>query len=158
ELQSMASELAVEPQSGANLQGVVFVLIIQCEDEADRPNKMRLLTQQSLPLPKRFAYQADFGVLQVTQAAVDDARRSACSSGGKVVLLQQKRPAPRANALASYGDTVDAAADHHYVELLSCERGPKHGACTHPELDARKASPEELFHDFPSAYGSYRLV
>ena len=62
-------------------------------------------------------------MLQVAQAAVNDARGAAGNPRGEVILLEQKRAFSGARAFTGDGDAIDAASDDHHVEVLAFERG-----------------------------------
>ena len=63
-------------------------------------------------------------MLQVAQAAVNDARGAAGYAAGKIVLLDQQRVLSRARALARHCHAIDAAANHHYVKALAFQACP----------------------------------
>src|SRR5215467_4123008 len=79
---------------------------------------MRELAQQAFAFKQRFAHQADFTMLQVTQSAMDDPGGTAGGAGGEIILLNQQRALAPLGTLTRNGDTVDAAADHQNVKAL----------------------------------------
>lgn len=88
-------------------------------------------------LPHADPYHVHFAALQIAQAAVDEARGTAGSSGRKIILLQNQGPYTAPGAFTSNGHTVDAAADYHYIEFLVQELV---FVLTHRQLDGRSYS------------------
>lgn len=86
---------------------------------------MGALAQQRFPFAKRFPDQPELTVLQIAQAAMDYSCRAAGYPGGKIVLLNQQRALAGARALPRYGNSVNAAANHHHLELLSFQGGSR---------------------------------
>lgn len=91
-------------------------------------HQVRALAQQPFPFANRFPYEIDFAVLQVTQAAVNDAGGAAGGAGGEVVLLDQQGAAPGAGAFPRDGNTVNSAANDDDLKALAFERPPDWGA------------------------------
>jgi hypothetical protein len=82
-------------------------------------HEVRFFPKQLFPLAERFPNQTYFTVLQITQAAVNDARGAAGYSRSEVILLDQQGMFARAGALPRYSDAIDAAANHHYLKVLA---------------------------------------
>ena len=68
-----SAELAVKPESSANLQRGVAGAGVGGKDEIQRLHKMRLLMKQSRTSLQRFPQHAELTLLKVVQAAVDNA-------------------------------------------------------------------------------------
>ena len=99
-------------------------------------HQVRLLLQQAPPLLQRLAHQPDLRVLQVTQAAVNDARRTAGGAGGEVMLLDQKGPPSAARAFPCDGNPVDAAADDDHLKSFAGQGSPDWGSVIHRRVHA----------------------
>src|SRR5256885_12898980 len=80
---------------------------------------MRRLAQQAFALPQGFAHQVDFAVFQITQTAMNNARRPAGSARGKIVLINDQRVLSTQGTLARNGYAIDAAADNEYIKVLA---------------------------------------
>src|SRR5947207_8687769 len=63
-------------------------------------------------------------MLQITQASVNDPRRPARRSRGKIMLLDQKRPFTAPGTLARDSDAVNSATDHNDLKPLTFQRRP----------------------------------
>src|SRR2546423_3559143 len=101
--------------------GVQFPLRHACAgingpDELQGPNEMWRETKQSPPLVARLEDQVQIAVLQVSQAAVDEPRRPARRSAGKVVFLHQGDLESAQRGVPSDAATGDSTADHEEIE------------------------------------------
>src|SRR2546426_11713046 len=63
-------------------------------------------------------------MLQIAQASVNDPRRPARRSRGKIMLLDQKRPFSAPGTLARDSDAVNSATDHNDLKPLTFQRRP----------------------------------
>src|SRR6266404_1468194 len=63
-------------------------------------------------------------MLQIAQASVNDPRRPARRSRGKIMLLDQKRPFTAPGTLARNSDAVNSATDHNVLNPHSFQRRP----------------------------------
>src|SRR6266576_4006489 len=63
-------------------------------------------------------------MLQIAQASVNDPRRPARRSRGKIMLLDQKRPFTAPGTLARDSDAVNSATDHNDLKPLTFQRRP----------------------------------
>src|SRR2546426_5739935 len=63
-------------------------------------------------------------MLQIAQASVNDPRRPARRSRGKIMLLDQKRPFTAPGTLARNSDAVNSATDHNDLKPLTLQRRP----------------------------------
>ena len=88
-------------------------------------HQVRAFAEQAFPLADRFAYKIEFAMLEVSQAAVNDARGPASHPRGEIVLFEQKRALSGAGTLARDGDSVDATADDHHMKVLAFQRGSR---------------------------------
>ena len=89
----------------------------------ERLDQVGAFGEKAFALAHRFPNQTQFTMLQVSQAAMNDARGTARNARGEVILLQQKRAFSGARTFPCDGGTVDAASDDHHVEVLAFERG-----------------------------------
>ena len=119
-----SGEALVEPQSGAHFHGAALAGLVQQKKKLNGMDQVRALAQQAFPFANRFPNQIDFAVLQVAQAAVNDAGGAAGDAGGEIVLLDQQGAFAGAGAFARHGDAVDAAADDHHLKVLAFQGGP----------------------------------
>src|SRR5438067_8043297 len=83
-----------------------------------------LFLYYSLPLPQPLAHQPYLSMLQIAQASVNDPRRPARRSRGKIMLLDQKRPFTAPGTLARDSDGVNSATDHTDMKPLTSQRQP----------------------------------
>ena len=86
-------------------------------------DQVRAFGEKAFALAHRFPNQAQFTMLKVAQATMNDAGRAAGNARGEVILLQEKRALSGARTFAGDGDAVYAASDDHHVEVLAFERG-----------------------------------
>src|SRR5947199_10311325 len=63
-------------------------------------------------------------MLQIAQASVNDPRRPARRSSGRMMLLDQKRPCTAPGTLARASDAVNSATDHNDLKPLTFQRRP----------------------------------
>ena len=88
-------------------------------------NQVRFFAQQSLTLAQRLANQPYIAMLQVLQSAMNDARGAAGNARGEVLLLDKQSVLAHASTLPRHGDAIDAAANHHDMEALAVQAGPR---------------------------------
>jgi hypothetical protein len=69
------------------------------------------VSEQPVSLPEGLAHQAEFRVLQIAQAAVNDARHGGAGSGAEIGLFDQQDIDSLQRQLTEQADSVDAAAD-----------------------------------------------
>lgn len=84
-------------------------------------NKVGSLAQQAFALTQGFTDQVELSMLEIAQAAVNDARRAAGNAGSEIVLLDQQRTLARACALTRHSNAVDASTDDHDVKVLAVQ-------------------------------------
>jgi hypothetical protein len=92
---------------------------------------MRLLTQEALAFAQRFADQRNLAMLQVSQAAMNDASGAASRARRKVVLLEQQSALARQRALPRNGNAIDAAANYHDIKATAVEQWSLPGDSIH---------------------------
>ena len=80
---------------------------------------MRLLAQKQLAFLQAFADQPQLSVLQVTQAAVDNARGPAGGARGEIILLEKQRAPSVSRTLPCNRHPADAATDHDDIKVVS---------------------------------------
>ena len=73
-------------------------------------HQVRTFLQKSLPLSQRLPDHCYLAMLQVSQTTMDDPGRAAGGTRGKIVLVDQQRPAARTSALTRDGHPIDASA------------------------------------------------
>ncbi len=88
-------------------------------------HQVRALAEQAFALADGFAYQIEFAVLEVAQAAVNDSSGPAGHARGEIVLFDEQSALSGAGTLARDGYSVDAAADDHHVKVLAFQRGSR---------------------------------
>src|SRR5689334_24798998 len=91
-----------------------------------------MIVEQALALAQGFADQAQFAVLEVAEAAVNDASGATGGSGGEIVLFNQQHRAMGAGTFARDGDAIDAAADDEHLKVLAVKRGASLRGSSHP--------------------------
>ena len=121
----LAGDALVEPQSGAHFHGAALAVLVQQKKKVNGMHQVRSFAQQAFALAHRFPYQIEFTVLEVAQAAVNDASRPAGDARGEIVLLDQQSALAGAGALARHGDAVNAAADDHHLKVLAFQGGSR---------------------------------
>ncbi|OLE14703.1 MAG: hypothetical protein AUG89_00860 [Acidobacteria bacterium 13_1_20CM_4_56_7] len=88
-----------------------------------RLDEMRAFGEKAFALAHRLANQAQFTMLQISQATMNDAGGAARNAGGEVILLQQKGALSGARTFTGDRYAVYATSDDHHVEVLAFERG-----------------------------------
>jgi hypothetical protein len=115
----------IEPETGAHLQGTALAVLVQQEEKVYGMHQVRAFAEQALALVNRFAYQIKFAMLEVSQAAVNDAGGPASNARGKIVLFDEQSALSGAGTLARDGHSIDAAADDHHMKVLAFQRGSR---------------------------------
>ncbi len=128
------AQAAIQPQAGAYGERAATAVLVQRQQEMYGMHQVRSLLQQAPAFEQRLADQSELAVLQVAQAAVDDAGGAAGGAGGEVMLLHQQGAPPGASALPGDGNTVDPAANHDDLESFTFERAPDWGSVVHIEI------------------------
>jgi hypothetical protein len=77
---------------------------------------VRRESEQRASLAKRLADQPEPVLLEVAQAAVDQARRSTARPGAQIIPFDQRDPEPARRSLERDAHTGDPAAHHDDVE------------------------------------------
>ena len=85
-----------------------------------RLDDVRRDSQQRLALPYRLANEMKLSVLQISNPAVNEARRTARSATREVVALDQRDPEPAHGGVARHTAAGNPAADHEQIEFF-CE-------------------------------------
>ncbi|MNZ93559.1 hypothetical protein D3C78_1126310 [compost metagenome] len=124
------AEVIVEEQPGADHPGWPQVRTVR-EDEAQRAHQVRRHVQQHLALAEGFAHQAEFVVLQVAQAAMDQLAAGRGGVRGEVVLLAEEHRQAAAGGVGGDAATVDAATNYGEVVDLGQRCGDRLGCCHH---------------------------
>src|ERR671914_2417285 len=91
-------------------------VVVDGDQEAERPDQVRGYVQEPLAVPQRFPDQGDLEVLQVAEAAVDQASRPARRPARDVPLVEQKDPEAAHRGVPGDPGPVDAGADDDQVE------------------------------------------
>jgi hypothetical protein len=81
-------------------------------------HQVRTFAQKAIPLPHRFADQAQFAVFQIAETPMDDARGAACNPRSEIILLDKKGALARSSTLPGHGHSVDPATNDDDVEGL----------------------------------------
>ncbi len=97
----------------------------QRKQERQRFDQMgRQRRQRQLPFMQRLAYQAEFQLFEVAQAAVEHFRRAARRTRGEVTSLDQRHLQPAGSGVQRATGAHHASADDHHIELLGAESLP----------------------------------
>ena len=125
-------EIAVEHLNAAGGVAVAGkkmpIELILLDDESDATKTVSRLETLAAPefinapIQGSAADLIKFAMLEVSQAAMNDAGGAAGDARGEVILLQQKRAFAGARTFTGDGDAVYAASDDHHVEVLAFER------------------------------------
>src|SRR5579864_7591928 len=94
-----STKTAVEPETCADSQCAPATVFVQCKQKLQWMHKVRILSQKLLPLPQRLTNLCKFTLLQVSQTAMNQPRRSASCAGAKILLLDQECLSSRPRAL-----------------------------------------------------------
>src|SRR5207249_5503716 len=97
------------------------VTAVHGHQQPQRPNEMWRVADERLPFGQRFVHKAQLAMLEIAQAAVDQARRAGRRAGAEVVALDKQRPVAVEHRLARDARPIDAAADHDDIEALTRE-------------------------------------
>jgi hypothetical protein len=115
----------IEPETSANLHGTALAILVQQKQEVYGMYQVRAFAEQAFTLAHRFAHQIKFAMLQVSEAAMDDACRPAGHSRSEIVLLDQQSALAGAGTLARDSHSIDAASDDYHLKVLSFQRGSR---------------------------------
>ncbi|MDT4852716.1 hypothetical protein FQZ97_869580 [compost metagenome] len=127
------AQMVVEEQPGADQPGRTQMRAVR-QDEAQRSDDMRRLAQQHFTFGEGFAHQAEFVVLQVAQAAVDQLAAGGRGMSGEVVLFAKEHRQSAPCGIRRDTDAIDAAADHGDVVDLGEGAGMLAGAHSNDPL------------------------
>ena len=125
------AQTAIQPQASAYRKSATAAILIKRQQKTHWVYQVRMLLQQAPAFNQRLVHQAQFGVFQVAQATVNNSRGATGGPGGKVVLLDEQRPASRAGALPRDGNAVDPAADDDDLKAFTSQRSPDWGSIVH---------------------------
>lgn len=82
------------------------------QNKAQRPDDVRGGTQKNFAFDQRFADKAEFIMLKIAQATMDQLRACRRRRTGKVIFFTQIDLKPPARCVARNAGTIDAAADN----------------------------------------------
>jgi len=105
----------VEGEPDRDLPALAARARVDRDVELERRNEMRREAQQPFALVQRLAHEADLEVLEVAQAAMDQARRRARGSHREIAALDEQHGEPAQRGFARDRGAVDAGADHDHV-------------------------------------------
>lgn len=92
------------------------------QHETQRPDDVRCLRQQHLPLRQCFTYQAKLVVLEITQSSVNQLAAPGGCVRCQIVLLAQTDRQPTTCGIHRNTDTIYATTDYQQVEGLALLR------------------------------------
>ena len=113
-----AAEVIVEEQPEADLPARPQAGHVR-QDELHRSDEVRGDAQQALALDQRFAHQAEFEELEVSQPAVDQLGTRGRSAGGEIRLLHQRDFQSTPGGVARDARAVDAAAHDEKIDAVA---------------------------------------
>ncbi len=110
-----AAEIVVGEQAEAQHPGRPQALVVG-QNEPQRADDVRRHRHQHFALDQRLAHQAEFVMLEIAQAAVDELGGPGRGSGREVGLFGERDAVAAADHVARDAASVDAAADHQNIE------------------------------------------
>ena len=118
-------EQVVEGEAGADLPCGAGVAPVHGEEQAQRLHEVRGGADEVFALAQGFADEAELAVLEVAEAAVDEAGGAGRRAGAEVVALDEEGLVAGELGFAGDAGAVDAAADDDDVELLVGDLGER---------------------------------
>src|SRR5205823_9682848 len=92
------------------------ITAVHRHEQTHRAHEMRRIADQRFAFGERFVDEAELAVLQIAQAAVDQARRARRRARAEVVALDEQRLVPVECRFARDAGAVDPAADNDDIE------------------------------------------
>ena len=91
-------------------------LVVERDDEAQRPNEVRRVLQQAPPLVQRLIDEPEIAMLEIAQTAMDQLRRFTAGAGSEVALVDQGDAKAAQDGVERHAGAGDAAAQDEQVE------------------------------------------
>ncbi len=85
------------------------------QHEAQRPDDVRRRLEQHLPFNQGLAHQAEFIVLEIAQAAMDQLGGGRGRAGGQVALFGEEHLQAPPCRITRNAATIDSAADNKHI-------------------------------------------
>lgn len=119
--QLAAAKVVVEEEAEPDQPGRTDAALVIGQHEAQRPDDVRRHRPEDFALHQRFAHQAEFVMLEITQAAMDQLGGARRGARGEIVHLRQRHRIAAPNSIARNAAAVDAATDDEYVVNLPAQ-------------------------------------
>src|SRR5438477_2049473 len=104
--------------------------------EAQGVNEVGSNGEESFPLRKGLAYQAEFPIFEIPQAAVNELRAGGRGIGSQIRLLYQAHAQPAPGGVPCDASAVDTAADDQDIEGFGAEHSCPGVVCWVPKWHA----------------------
>src|SRR6185437_7729741 len=110
-----AAQVIVEEQAEADLPERPKARGVR-QDKAQRPDDVRRNVQQSFTLGQRFTHEAEFQVLEISKATVDQLGAGRGGEAREIALLDQQSSQAAPGGFTADASPVDAAAHDKQVD------------------------------------------
>src|SRR6185437_1837699 len=110
-----AAQVIVEEQAEADLPERPKACGVR-QDEAQRPDDMRRDVQQSFTLGQCFTHEAEFQVLEISKATVDQLGAGRGGEAGEIALLDQQNSQATTGGFTADASPIDATAHDKQVD------------------------------------------
>ncbi len=121
-------EGVIEHEPGGELPAGDASALVDGPDEGEGPDEVGSEPQEAIALDAGLEDEAEVAVLEVADAAVDEAGGAAGGAGGEVLALDEGDAQAPEGGIASGARAGDAAADDEDIELLGGEGAQALGA------------------------------
>src|ERR1044072_3785539 len=101
----------------ANRRQTTLTMLIDRNRDRQRPYEMRRDAQQRFALTQRLPHQPKLEMLQISEPAMNQSRRSRTRTATDVTLIDQKHFQSTHSRVACDPRAVDSAADHNAIEI-----------------------------------------
>ena len=115
---------SVEQEPDAEVPARARRLLVIRKKERQRPHQVRSEPEQESPLLECFPHQPESQILQIADAAVDQARRATARPSAEVAALEQRDAQAAKRGVASDADTLDPSTDDDEVVPLQGAGSP----------------------------------
>lgn len=117
----VVTQKVVERHPHLHLAAVKKAAAVERYDELEWSNQMRRDAQKRFPFAQVHTYEAKIKHLEITQAAMDQPRRSGGCAAAEIPFFKQGNSQTAKRSVTRDAGADDAAADDNHIELLACE-------------------------------------
>lgn len=107
--------MIIEEKAKTNEPGWTNASLVERQDEAHWPDDVRRHGPKDLAFHQRFAHKAEFIMLEITKATMDELGCAGRCAGGEIVHFGQCHGISTARRIARNAAAVDSTTDHENI-------------------------------------------